>query len=78
MMSDLAPTSTACVGSCSTSRLGLRGRPAAEALGHGCYVELTLITVTPGQPLWREEVFGPVLAVTTATGSTWPRPGGSR
>lgn len=44
------------------------GRPAAGALEYGCYVEPTLITVTPGQSLWRDEVFGPVLAVTTATG----------
>jgi alpha-ketoglutaric semialdehyde dehydrogenase len=42
------------------------GRPASDALSHGCYVEPTLIEVTPGQSLWRDEVFGPVLAVTTA------------
>jgi acyl-CoA reductase-like NAD-dependent aldehyde dehydrogenase len=44
------------------------GRPAADALAHGCYVEPTLVTVTPAQSLWRDEVFGPVLAVTTADG----------
>ncbi len=44
------------------------GRPAADALAHGCYVEPTLISVTPAQSLWRDEVFGPVLAVTTADG----------
>jgi aldehyde dehydrogenase (NAD+) len=44
------------------------GRPAAPALEHGCYVEPTLISVTPEQSLWRDEVFGPVLAVTTADG----------
>jgi alpha-ketoglutaric semialdehyde dehydrogenase len=44
------------------------GRPAAAALEHGCYVEPTLIRVTPEQSLWRDEVFGPVLAITTATG----------
>jgi acyl-CoA reductase-like NAD-dependent aldehyde dehydrogenase len=44
------------------------GRPAAAGLAHGCYVEPTLISVTPEQSLWRDEVFGPVLAVTTATG----------
>jgi alpha-ketoglutaric semialdehyde dehydrogenase len=44
------------------------GRPAAEQLAYGCYVEPTLITVSPGQSLWRDEVFGPVLAITTATG----------
>ena len=44
------------------------GRPSAAALAHGCYVEPTLISVTPEQSLWRDEVFGPVLAVTTTTG----------
>jgi aldehyde dehydrogenase (NAD+) len=44
------------------------GRPAADALAHGCYVAPTLISVTPEQALWRDEVFGPVLAVTTADG----------
>jgi aldehyde dehydrogenase (NAD+) len=44
------------------------GRPAAAALEYGCYVEPTLISVTPAQSLWRDEVFGPVLAITTATG----------
>jgi acyl-CoA reductase-like NAD-dependent aldehyde dehydrogenase len=44
------------------------GRPAAAALAHGCYVEPTLIRVTPEQALWRDEVFGPVLAVATASG----------
>jgi alpha-ketoglutaric semialdehyde dehydrogenase len=44
------------------------GRPAAAPLEHGCYVEPTLIRVTPEQSLWRDEVFGPVLAITTATG----------
>ena len=44
------------------------GRPAAAALEHGCYVEPTLIRVTPEQSLWRDEVFGPVLAITTAAG----------
>ena len=43
-------------------------RPASEALSHGCYVQPTLINVTPAQSLWRDEVFGPVLAITTATG----------
>jgi alpha-ketoglutaric semialdehyde dehydrogenase len=42
------------------------GRPAADTLASGCYVEPTLIKVTPGQSLWRDEVFGPVLALTTA------------
>jgi aldehyde dehydrogenase (NAD+) len=44
------------------------GRPSSDALAHGCYVEPTLISVTPGQSLWRDEVFGPVLAATTAGG----------
>jgi aldehyde dehydrogenase (NAD+) len=44
------------------------GAPAAGELAHGCYVEPTLISVSPAQSLWREEVFGPVLAVTTAGG----------
>jgi aldehyde dehydrogenase (NAD+) len=44
------------------------GRPAVDALAHGCYVEPTLIGVTPEQALWRDEVFGPVLAVATAPG----------
>ena len=44
------------------------GRPATAALEHGCYVEPTLIRVTPEQSLWRDEVFGPVLAITTAAG----------
>jgi alpha-ketoglutaric semialdehyde dehydrogenase len=44
------------------------GRPAAQELAYGCYVEPTLISVTPAQSLWRDEVFGPVLAVTTASG----------
>ena len=41
-------------------------RPAREELTYGCYVEPTLITVYPEQSLWRDEVFGPVLAITTA------------
>jgi acyl-CoA reductase-like NAD-dependent aldehyde dehydrogenase len=44
------------------------GRPSSDVLAHGCYVEPTLVSVTPGQSLWRDEVFGPVLAVTTADG----------
>jgi len=44
------------------------GQPASDALSHGCYVEPTVVSVTPAQSLWRDEVFGPVLAITTATG----------
>jgi alpha-ketoglutaric semialdehyde dehydrogenase len=40
--------------------------PASDALSYGCYVQPTLINVTPAQSLWRDEVFGPVLAITTA------------
>jgi aldehyde dehydrogenase (NAD+) len=40
--------------------------PSADALSYGCYVEPTLVNVTPAQSLWRDEVFGPVLAITTA------------
>ncbi len=40
------------------------GVPRDEALGHGCFVEPTIVTgVTPEMPIWKEEVFGPVLAV---------------
>ena len=42
------------------------GKPAAEALRHGCYVEPALVSVQPGQSLWHDEVFGPVLSVTTS------------
>jgi aldehyde dehydrogenase (NAD+) len=44
------------------------GKPAGEALRYGCYAEPTLVSVHPGQSLWRDEVFGPVLSVTTAGG----------
>ena len=46
----------------------LRRPPPAAALAHGCYVEPTVVNVHPSQSLWRDEVFGPVLAITTATG----------
>lgn len=40
------------------------GAPKNEALSHGCFVEPTLVTgVTAEMPIWREEVFGPVLAI---------------
>ncbi len=38
------------------------------SLPHGCFVEPTLVSVRPGQALWRDEVFGPVLSVTTVGG----------
>jgi aldehyde dehydrogenase (NAD+) len=44
------------------------GRPASDALAHGCYVEPTLVSVRPGQSLWRDEVFGPVVAMCPAEG----------
>lgn len=44
------------------------GQPADEALQHGCFVEPTLVSVRPGQALWRDEVFGPVLSVMTVSG----------
>jgi acyl-CoA reductase-like NAD-dependent aldehyde dehydrogenase len=44
------------------------GRPADEKLRYGCYVEPTIVATKPGQSLWRDEVFGPVLSVTTAGG----------
>ena len=52
------------------------GPPAATALAHGCYVEPTLIRVTPEQSLWRDEVFGPCWRSPRPPGSTtlcgWP------
>jgi alpha-ketoglutaric semialdehyde dehydrogenase len=44
------------------------GKPAGEALRYGCYLEPTLVSVQPGRSLWRDEVFGPVLSLTTASG----------
>lgn len=42
------------------------GRPGTRDLAHGCFVDPTLIRVTDRHSLWRDEVFGPVLAMTTA------------
>ena len=43
--------------------------PTDELLAHGCFVEPTVVDgVTPDMRLWREEVFGPVLAVATCHG----------
>jgi aldehyde dehydrogenase (NAD+) len=40
------------------------GAPAGEQYANGCFVEPTIIiNVTPDMPIWKEEVFGPVLAV---------------
>jgi acyl-CoA reductase-like NAD-dependent aldehyde dehydrogenase len=43
-------------------------RPAADALRHGCYVEPAVVSAHPGQALWRDEVFGPVVAACPARG----------
>jgi aldehyde dehydrogenase (NAD+) len=38
--------------------------PTAESLRHGCFVEATVMAdVTSDMPIWRDEVFGPVIAV---------------
>ncbi|MDE2489394.1 MAG: aldehyde dehydrogenase family protein, partial [Elusimicrobia bacterium] len=43
------------------------GRPSGETLAHGFFVEPTVFDrVDPKSRLWREEVFGPVLAVARA------------
>jgi acyl-CoA reductase-like NAD-dependent aldehyde dehydrogenase len=40
------------------------GVPEKESLTHGCFVQPTVVThVSRTMPLWREEVFGPVLAI---------------
>jgi alpha-ketoglutaric semialdehyde dehydrogenase len=43
-------------------------RPSAASLEYGCYVSPTIISVHPKHSLWREEVFGPVVAVCEASG----------
>jgi alpha-ketoglutaric semialdehyde dehydrogenase len=41
--------------------------PADERLSFGCYVEPTVVAdVKPSMAIWRDEVFGPVLAVSVA------------
>jgi acyl-CoA reductase-like NAD-dependent aldehyde dehydrogenase len=37
--------------------------PDGPALGNGCFFEPTLLGVDPSMAVWRDEVFGPVLAV---------------
>jgi aldehyde dehydrogenase (NAD+) len=44
------------------------GRPDRDALRYGCYVEPTIVSVQPRHSLWRDEVFGPVVAVCPASG----------
>jgi alpha-ketoglutaric semialdehyde dehydrogenase len=40
------------------------GRPAEERLAHGCFVEPSVLSgVSREMQIWRDEVFGPVLAV---------------
>lgn len=43
-------------------------RPDEQDLRYGCYVEPTIVRVDPSLQLWREEVFGPVLALCPASG----------
>jgi acyl-CoA reductase-like NAD-dependent aldehyde dehydrogenase len=43
-------------------------RPRSQALEYGCYVQPTVVSVQPGQSLWRDEIFGPVLSVRQAAG----------
>src|SRR5579875_2170755 len=43
-------------------------RPAGASLRYGCYVSPTIISVDTKHSLWREEVFGPVIAVREASG----------
>ena len=45
------------------------GAPSDPALAGGCYVEPTVIAgVTPEMSIWREEVFGPAIAVRVVDG----------
>jgi aldehyde dehydrogenase (NAD+) len=39
------------------------GRPSEARLAHGCYVEPSVLGVGRETAIWKEEVFGPVLAV---------------
>ena len=43
-------------------------RPSAASLEYGCYVSPTIISVHPKHSLWREEVFGPVVAICETSG----------
>jgi len=43
--------------------------PAGEPFAHGCFVEPTVLSgVGPAMAIWREEVFGPVVAVRVVDG----------
>ena len=45
------------------------GAPEDPALAHGCYVEPTVITgISPDMSIWRDEVFGPAIAVLEVDG----------
>lgn len=45
------------------------GVPAGEAYAHGCFLEPTVVTdVDASHSLWRDEVFGPVVAVRVVDG----------
>ncbi|SHN75023.1 aldehyde dehydrogenase family protein [Cryptosporangium aurantiacum] len=45
------------------------GAPDGEAFTHGCYVEPTVVTgVDARHSIWRDEVFGPVIAVRVVEG----------
>lgn len=45
------------------------GGAPGGALGNGCFVEPTVLTdVTPDMDIWRQEVFGPVVAVCAVNG----------
>jgi aldehyde dehydrogenase (NAD+) len=45
------------------------GVPSGSGYEHGCYVEPTVLTdVQPEMAIWREEVFGPVVAVRVVDG----------
>ncbi|MDE3131254.1 MAG: aldehyde dehydrogenase family protein [Acidobacteriota bacterium] len=45
------------------------GAPASPELANGCYVEPTVLAaVTPAMSIWRDEVFGPAIAVIECDG----------
>jgi acyl-CoA reductase-like NAD-dependent aldehyde dehydrogenase len=45
-----------------------RARAGFGPWRYGCYVEPTIMSVNPRQALWRDEVFGPVVAACVASG----------
>jgi acyl-CoA reductase-like NAD-dependent aldehyde dehydrogenase len=45
------------------------GQPQGDAFAHGCFVEPTVIAdVDASMPIWRDEVFGPVVVVCAVSG----------